>query len=194
MRLLALTTFAGLCLGVPAVADTVLSGNNSVQGGLCVGLDCSASEFPLGGDWLTVKSLNPFIVIEGSSTQAGQSDRTWTIGANGATDAFEYFRIWDQSVLVFQIDADAPANALFMSSGGDLGLGTSLPQGSIHITDATLASIRREQTTGGGNAPGEWEIRATNGGFWLIDLTGDSFSTVFQIQQGAPHLALTLDD
>ncbi|MEZ5716311.1 MAG: hypothetical protein R3D85_14830 [Paracoccaceae bacterium] len=198
MRFTTLGLLAGLTMSLaqtpPARAETVLAGPYSITGGLCVGSDCTASEDGGLMDWLKIKGERPSLYFEDSSSAAGASTMDWWVETNGSFDHQEYFRVWGGGYPSFQITGGAPTNALFISEGGNIGLGTSLPQADIHITDATLASIRMEQTTAGGLAPGEWDIRANNGGFWIMDLTGDAVSTAFQIQQGVPHLAMTLDD
>lgn len=176
-----------------------VNGEAIVRERLCVGPACTSSEGFFPGTVLKLNGNLPGIEFEDSSSSSFPN-RDWRLiinsGSSFSQGGWEYFGINDatDNSLPFSIHGGAPSNAMVVSSGGFVGLGTSLPQANIHITDASIASIRLEQTTGGGNPPGEWDIRANDGGFWLMDLTDPTPATVFQIQQGAPHVALTLDD
>ena len=123
-------------LGTAASAQTVLSGDHSVDGALCVGLECTGSE-TFGNAALKLKSALPWITFDDTSL-SDFADRDWRIIVAG-TSLDEYFAIQDlnSSRTPFKIDGGAPENAFVLDASGDVGLGTSLPQSDLHILMGT---------------------------------------------------------
>lgn len=82
-------------------------------------------------DSVTVTGSNTFLLLNSSV-------RNWTLGSNGD---LTLARSGNGTPVPFTLDSNAPNNALFMSSAGNMGLGTSTPGGSlsarIHIADLT---------------------------------------------------------
>lgn len=82
-------------------------------------------------DSVTVTGSNTFLLLNSSV-------RNWTLGSNGD---LTLARSGNGTPVPFTLDSNAPNNAMFMSSAGNLGLGTSTPGGSlsarIHIADLT---------------------------------------------------------
>lgn len=80
---------------------------------------------------VTVNGTNTFLLLNSSV-------RNWTLGSNGD---LTLARSGNGTPVPFTLDSNAPNNAMFMSSAGNLGLGTSTPGGSlsarIHIADLT---------------------------------------------------------
>lgn len=108
----------------------------------CIGTDCVDGEVLLNP--LKVNDPSIRIFFDDSDT-----DNDWAIKVNDTgVGGSEYFAIQDVSgnKVPFRIRAEAPDNALYISSVGDLGLGTQAPAADLHIVDTSQTSLRFENT------------------------------------------------
>lgn len=118
----------------------------------CVGEDCTCSHI-FGTDTIELKEEN--IRIFFNDTSAGEPDNDWRIIINddGAPGTGEYFAIQDatanpsQNILV--LEAGAPANQVYATANGRLGIGTSTPAAAIELeTTGRAANVFVTRTDG----------------------------------------------
>ncbi|MDQ2090942.1 hypothetical protein [Marimonas arenosa] len=192
MFLFLASQFLCLVLAPAALAQTVLSGNHSVDGHLCAGQGCTGSESFIY-EALKLKSSDTSIVFEDTSTGQGASTRDWKIEVNDVWSDSEYFAVKSHAKTVFRVDADAPYYALKISDNGNVGLGTFLPQADLHVMSGSTPTIKLEQDGSNGNAPYEWDIFGSEVGFGIRTWDG-GLKVPFLIQAGAPQNALTILD
>ncbi|MDQ2090266.1 hypothetical protein [Marimonas arenosa] len=191
------TLYAGLAalsLTHGAAAQTLLSGDHSVVGNLCVGADCTSSE-SFGSFPLKVKAEVVGIHLEDTTTGLNTSKRDWRILANEAhPSGQESFSIQDgdSGLQIFKIEAYAPSNALYIDDNGLIGFGTSMPQAHLHVTSGDTPALRLDQDGTGGWTPQIWEISANDLDFRVNDVTNGVHA--FAIKPGDNNNALTIDD
>ena len=152
------TAAALLLMASAAPAQTVLSGNHSVDGNLCAGPDCTDSEsFPGSAD-IKLKSFDTRILFEDSSTASGAPTVDWELRANDAGSGFDYFSIRnaDTGTQIFRLDDGAPGSSLYVDDDGNVGLGTSLPQADLHVLGGgSVPALSLEEF---GATPGTWSF------------------------------------
>ncbi|MFZ7092558.1 hypothetical protein [Primorskyibacter sp. 2E233] len=174
-------------------AQTVLTGDYSVDGSLCVGSGCTNSEAFPDSTGLKVKQFDTRLLFEDISTNAGFPTTDWELTINDIFQNGEnYFAIRnvDTDTQVFRVDANAPANALYVDGTGQMGLGTSLPQGDIHVQDGSAATIRLQQDTSGGNAAQTFDLGVDDTGLYVSNI--GSGLVPFEIQAGALAMGFAL--
>ncbi|MDQ2090264.1 hypothetical protein [Marimonas arenosa] len=183
MVLRSLTVSAFVFTAAPLAAQTVLSGDHSVDGNLCVGVDCTGSE-TFGIEDLKIKDDNPRLLFEDTTSSGTFID--WMLVANDSpTTGFNYFAITDSNAgnQIFKIEAGGPANGLYLDNAGELGLGTSLPQREIHMKGGDAQTIRFEKDSTGIGSPQTWDILTDDIGFSVIDQTNGGLEP-FRIEPG----------
>ncbi|RWG76771.1 YadA-like family protein [Mesorhizobium sp.] len=176
-----------------AFADNVVADDQIVQGSLCVGLDCVDNE-AFGFNTIIVKENNTRIYFDDTSSTAGFAANDWALIANdSAGGGANYFGIQDATSnrMVFRVNAGAPENALYVSSSGNLGLGTSSPALGLQITRGDTPAIRLEQTNASGFTAQTWDIGANEANFFVRDTTNGSLLP-FRIRPGAPTSSLDI--
>jgi len=164
-----IATLLATFLAAPAPAQTVLSGDLSIDGHLCAGPACSTPE-SFGNAALKLKSAAPDLLFEDSSTEAGFATNDWRMVINDKqVNGADYFAVEDVGAgrQIFRIEAGAPTNALTVSQNGKVGIGTGLPMNKIHIVDDTFPSIRLENTGVTWGAPASWTMGTAGGSFFL---------------------------
>mgnify|MGYP000247562957 CR=1 FL=1 len=175
-----------LSLPLPALAQTVLSGDHSVDGRLCAGIDCTGSE-SFGGS-LKIKSSFPRLIFEDSSNAPAPTN-DFAIETNISVG--EYFAIEDVETGrdLLRLEAGAPENAIYLSSFGWLGLGTSIPQDRLHLVGTGGNVIMRLTATGVGGET-SYQLGVDSSGFRLTDLA----SVPLAVDTGADDDAVVLRD
>ena len=114
----------------PACFDSVI-----IKRVLCVGSGCECKT--LGGtDDISLRGVAPLILLD-DTRGTPISYNSWRIVCNDAGDGTGYFSIEDKQDLnynarVFTIEADAPANSLYVAKNGKIGIGTSTPYYTLH--------------------------------------------------------------
>jgi len=158
---------------------------------LCVGVECADGE-PLidGSHGLKVKYINTAIQFDDTTTSTVFPTHDWQLMANETTqngrDAFILSDL-TAGTRPFWVLGDAPDNSLYVDHRGYLGLGTSMPQADLHITNKILgqAFIRLEESFG---APYSWDVIGSSSGFVVSDVTGGTLPVI--VLSGAPDLSL----
>jgi hypothetical protein len=166
---------------------TVVVGDESIQGSLCVGLDCTSAE-SFGFDTLRLKENNTRVKFDDTSSSTGFPNNDWQLTANdSASGGANKFSIDDvtNSKTPFTVTAAAPTNSLFVASSGKVGFGNSSPGLNLHITATDTPAIRQEQTNGGGFTAQTWDIGGNEANWFVRDLTGGS-RLPLRIRPGAP--------
>ena len=179
--------------------DFVIADDLIVQGSACVGLDCVDGE-NFGFDTIRVKENNTRIQYDDTSTSAGFATNNWQIRANSsASGGGSFLAFVDQGstgnsetgTLVFEVDAGAPANALRVSSGGNIGIGTATPVLDVHDNSTDTPAIRLEQNNSGGFTAQTWDIAGNEANFFVRDVTSGS-RLPFRIRPGAPTSSIDI--
>lgn len=169
------------------VNDQVILDDLIVDGSLCVGQDCVNGE-SFGFDTLRLKENNLRVHFQDTSNSASFPTNDWRITINdSANGGGNYFGIDDVSSgrRVFILEAGAPANAIYLDSGGDLGIGTSAPVVDIHVANGNTPTLRLEQNGSSGFTPQTWDLAGNEANFFIRDVSNGS-ELSFRIQPGAP--------
>lgn len=179
------------------VFDQVIPDDLIVQGSICAGFDCVNNE-SFGVDTIRMKENNTRLHFDDTSTSAGFATNNWQIRANDQpSGGASYLGIVDQGatggsdVMVFAVEAGAPANSLRVSSGGNVGIGTATPVLDVHANTTDTPAIRLEQNNGGGFTAQTWDIGANEANFFIRDVTSGSRLSL-RIRPGAPTSSLDI--
>jgi hypothetical protein len=89
----------------------------------------------------------------------------------------------------FTILAGAPSDSLFVEDSGKVGLGTSSPAQTLHLTTGETPSLRLEQDGTSGFTPQTWDVSASASRFFVKDVTANSVP--FQINAGTGDIKMT---
>lgn len=177
--------------GVTVPRDQQILDDLIVQGSACVGLDCNNGE-SFGFDTIKVKENNVRIKFEDTSTTASFPSNDWQLTANDSSNGGQNkFSIDDVSGgrTPFTVEAGSPSHALYVDSGGRIGLGTSNPVVGIHHVDGNTPTLRLEQDGSSGFTPQIWDVAGNEAGFFVRDATNGS-NLSFRIRPGAPTSAI----
>ena len=178
-----------LLAATTARAQTVLPGNHTVLGALCVGTQCASESF--GDDTLRLKAYNLRIHVDDRTTNPDYSGHDWGFLFNDVTQFGEdYFAVEDRTLATvpFRIDGFAPTNALRIAGNGDIGIGTGLPQHDLHIvSNGGTATIRMEETVG---TAARWDIEANSAAFVIQDVL--AATNPIMLEKNAPSYALRI--
>ena len=179
-------------LPAAASADDLFVDDVIVRGNLlCVGYDCADGEAHItGSHGMKVKYINTAIQFDDTTTSTAFPTHDWQLMANETTqngrDAFILSDL-TAGTRPFWVLGDAPDNSLYVDHRGYLGLGTSMPQADLHITNKILgqAFIRLEESFG---TPHSWDVIGSSSGFLVSDVTGGTMPVI--VLSGAPDLSL----
>lgn len=177
MKKTSLLLGTGLLLMSPwAHATIVHSTDSEITASLCVGFDCVSGE-SYGFDTIRLKENNLRIHFQDTSSSAGFPTNDWRIIANDtANGGASYLAIEDSDTgrQIFRVTAGAPANSLFVSSAGNVGLGTSNPVVELQIADGDSPTVRLEQNGSSGFTPQTWDMAGNETNFFVRDVTNGS--------------------
>jgi len=187
-----LSIFAFICVIALNTAfaqqrDQVFTDDVIIQASECVGIDCINGE-DFGATTIRLKENNLRIEFFDTSSSGTFPYNDWELGANeSANGGLNCFYINDNTNVKrpFLIEANAPQNAFYLSSSGNLGLGTNTPARGLHIVAGDSPSIRLEQNTTFGWPAQTWEIVGNETNFFVRDLT--NMKLTFKIRGGAPE-------
>ena len=174
------------------VKDAVVTQDSIVQGRVCAGLDCAATE-AFGSDTLRMKENNTRLKFEETRT-ASAPTRVWQIIANDvANGGANFLGIEDVTGALMPIRwmAGAPANSLLIDAQGRLGARTATPAQDIHIRTGDTPGIRHEQNTTSGFTPQTWDVAGNEANFFVRDLSSGSLLPL-RIRPGAPQSSLDI--
>ncbi len=165
-----------------------------VQGSECVGFDCVASE-SFGFDTLRLKENNLRIHFDDTSSSASFPSNDWRIVANDSSNGGANYLAFEDATAgrtPFKVEAGAIANALYVDSDGDVGVGTANPVVEVHSVDGNTPTLRLEQDGSNGFTPQTWDIAGNETNFFVRDVTNGS-KLPFRIEPGAPDNSLYID-
>ena len=150
----------------PVAAQTVLTGDHSVAGSLCVGADCTGSE-TFSSD-LKIKSASPSLFFE-DMTHPFRA--RWSILTNVSAINRDFTLMSDIEGYLSKplvIDAAANDNSIYVGQNGLIGFGTMMPQSELHIKTLNSPSITLEETNYAGQ---EWRLIGETSVFQIRDGT-----------------------
>ena len=178
-----------LPIATAAPADDVVFDDQIVIGNQCVGPDCVSDE-DFGSSTAIFK--DPLIRLDFIDTSSIVPANDWRFLFNDPSGlgAQSYFKLQDSTAgtTPFTIMAGAPSTAFHMNAAGRVGLGTTLPQNTLHIADDGSVSLRLEETS----TPYSWTFNANEFAIWIRDRTADT--TPFVVQATAPNNSLWVGD
>jgi Chaperone of endosialidase len=160
---------------------------------LAVGNDAVNGE-SFGFDTIRLKENNLRIHFDDTSTTASFPKNDWRLVANDTSNGGgEYFAIEDSTAgrKPFRVDAGARANALYVDSQGDVGIGTSSPVVELHAVRGDTPTLRLDQDGTSGFTPQVWDVAGNETNFFIRDVTNGS-RLPFKIRPGAPTDALVI--
>jgi hypothetical protein len=178
--------------------DQVIPDDLIVQGSICAGLDCVNNE-NFGFDTIRMKENNTRLQFDDTSG-AGFPTNNWQIRANSSAGGGTSFLAFvdqgaagnsETGTIVFEVDAGAPANALRVSSTGNIGISTATPVLDVHANTTDTPAIRLEQNSSGGFTAQTWDVGANEANFFVRDVTGGSRLS-FRIRPGAPTSSIDI--
>ncbi|WP_299191625.1 hypothetical protein [uncultured Litoreibacter sp.] len=179
-----------LCLHTtPLLADQVINDDLIVTRDICVGSSTCMDGEPFNGEDIKIRSTNPEILFFDTSTTAGNM---WRIRGDSDVGLFDSFAIRNDATgfTPFIMSEDAPGSAFVMAPDGDIGLGTVLPETTLHIVDTGSPGIRIEATNG--VAP-DWLMNVGSSGLAIFDMNAGP-AVPFTIANGAPSNSLRIRD
>lgn len=195
IALLGLTTALTGVAPQTASADIVHLDDVIISFSLCIGNDCVNGE-SFGFDTLRLKENNLRINFDDTSSSASFPSNDWRIMINDSSNGGgNYFGIEDSSGgrMPFRIEAGAIANALYVDSGGDVGIGTSTPAVELHAVDGNTPTLRLEQNGSSGFAAQTWDVAGNETNFFVRDVTNSS-RLPFRIRPSAPTSSIDIAD
>lgn len=179
-------------LNEKSVMDQVIPDDLIVQGSGCFGFDCVNNE-SFSFDTIRLKENNTRFAFDDTSVGAFPAN-DWQIEANesasGGKNAFSILDITG-SKTPFRIEAGAQTNALYVSSGGKIGIGTNTPAMDVNITTGDTPGVRLEQNANGGFTAQTWDMAGNEANFFIRDVTGGS-RLPFRIRPGAPTSSIDI--
>ena len=178
---------------LPTKAQTITT-DLIVQGSSCVGFDCVSSE-SFGFDTLRLKENNLRIHFNDTSSSASFPGNDWRIVANDSSNGgANYLAIEDSDAgrQVFKVEAGAPANALYVSDAGDIGVKTATPVVDVHIVEGNTPTLRLAQDGSDGFTPQTWDLAGNETNFFIRDVTNGS-KLPFRVEPGAEDNQVYID-
>lgn len=172
----------------------VVPDDQSIQGSLCVGLDCTSSESFADFSVLTLKENNTRIRFQDTSNSAAFPSTDWELRANDTTNGgANQFAITDYSANreVLILEGGAPESALYIDDQGQTGFGTATPLLKLHVVDNNTPAIRLDQDGTGGFEAQSWDMGGNEVEYFVRDAT--NLTVPFSIVAGAPTDALVVD-
>ncbi|MEZ5442348.1 MAG: hypothetical protein R3F15_12770 [Lysobacterales bacterium] len=163
--------------------DVIINGGT---GSLCVGTDCVNNQ-NFGSDTIRMSENNLRITFFDTSNSASFPSNDWELTANDTTNGgANYFAITDRGTnrrnLV--VEAGALNNNLFVGNGGFVGVGTNIPQRSLHAFQGDSPGLRLEQSPALGFPAQTWDVVGNETGLVVRDQT--TGTQPFRIRPGAP--------
>ncbi|WP_141194832.1 hypothetical protein [Maliponia aquimaris] len=177
-----------------ASADQVFNDDVIVTFSLCVGNDCVNGE-NFGFDTIRMKENNVRLHFDDTSTSGAFPRNDWRLIANDSSNGgASYLAIEDSTAgrQVFRVEAGARANALYVESDGDIGVGTSNPAVDVHVVTGNTPTLRLDQDGSNGFTPQVWDLAGNETNFFVRDVTNGS-KLAFRIEPNTPSNTLYLD-
>ena len=186
-----LTPFA-----IPVAAEILSSTSPSIRANLCVGGSCLEEE-SFSGDFnqVVVKASNTRILFDDATTIDTFASDHWALQANERVfEGRNQFMLKNDTLgtIPVTVQAGAGTHALFLATGGNVGLGTSIPQAPLQVETTSTGGIRLNRSNAGLGGQ-SWEtVIFSNGDFGLSDVSNTT--TPFAMRPGTPNNAIFLED
>lgn len=185
--------------GLSAPADPglsqVINNDATIRYSLCVGGDCADTE-SWGTDTVRLKENNLRIHFDDTSDAGSFPRNDWRLVANGSSGGDpEMFAIEDATAgnYVAWFAAGAPANSLYVSSEGRLGIKTNSPAVEMHALDGDTPTLRLDQNQSAGWPAQTWDLAGNEANFFVRDASHGS-NLPFRIYPSANnHNSLIVD-
>jgi uncharacterized coiled-coil protein SlyX len=181
---------------VQASADQVVNDDQIVRGSICVGsTDCAGDgSESFGTAYLKLKGADPVLLFQDSTSTPGSPTTDWRLSGNNGGDRFT-LEDADHGTVPFVTEANAPDNALYINSSGNVGLGTATPAHELHIRVGHSPTLRLEQDGTPLFSPQKWDLGGNDSSFFIRDAgpTGGSTRLPFQIRVEAPTDSFVID-
>ena len=172
-------------------ADQVIQDDSIVVGSICVGLDCVNGE-SFGFDTIRLKENNVRIKATDTSSSSSFPTVDWQLtfneSINGGLNKFSIDEI-DSGKTPFTIISGARNDSLFISSNGNIGMGTSTPLVNLEIKTGNTPSIRLSQDGSSGFSAQAWDLGGNESNFFIRDVTNGS-NLPFRITPSAPNSSI----
>ncbi|HEX7185092.1 MAG TPA: hypothetical protein VF756_24905 [Thermoanaerobaculia bacterium] len=170
--------------------NLVVPGDLYVKGGACIGYRCDEN---VDEYFLRLTESTHTKIIFDDQPDGFTAAHAWELFANDILGSGEYFTLRDVDAnrRPFTVEGDAPANALYVRTNGNLGLGTATPAQDIHTLSGNTPTLRLEQDGTGGLSARTWDIGANHTELLVKDVTNSS-SVPFRIKAGAPTDSLVI--
>ena len=192
-----MTMKRAIILAVAVISPTLLRADQKIQddlvvvGSICSGFDCASGE-NFNFDTIRLKENNLRIKFQDTSSSSSFPTVDWQItvndSVNGGANMFSIEDL-DTSTVPFTILAGAPNNAVYVSSNGNVGLGTSTPLVDLQLKNGNSPTLRLEQDASAGFAAQTWDVGGNETGFFIRDFTFGS-KLPFRIATSAPNNSL----
>lgn len=171
-------TVAGVSMlsSAAAWAGDVHSTDVTVNGSMCVGMDCVSSE-SFGFDTLRLKENNLRINFLDTSSSGSFPSTDWRITINDSNNGgSNHFSVEDatSTKVPFRIEGGAPNNSLVVDSTGRIGIKTQTPAVEIHNADGDTPTLRLDQDGSSGWSPQIWDVAGNEANFFIRDVTHSS--------------------
>ncbi|MEM1056347.1 MAG: tail fiber domain-containing protein [Bacteroidota bacterium] len=170
-------------------------GDGSIDGSVCVGLDCVSTE-SFGFDTFRLKENNLRLHFDDTSSSASFPSNDWRIQINDSANGGQaYFAVEDATAgtIPFRVRAGAGNHALYVNDAGNVGLGTATPTLELHIADGDSPSMRLEQNGSSGFGSQTWDLAGNETNFFIRDVTNGS-ALPFRIRPGGPGNAIYIEN
>lgn len=181
--------------GAVSVAKAApIAGDQTIRNSACVGGDCVNNEI-YGADTIRLKENNSRIHFDDTSGGGSFPSNDWRIRINDSVNGGDnYFAVEDTTAgrTPFLVEAGAIANALYVESTGDVGIGTNNPTVELHAVDGNSPTLRLQQDGTNGFTPYAFDIAANETNFFVRDVNTGRLP--FKIRPGAGESSFDLDD
>ena len=175
--------------------DQIIADDLIVNGGsasLCVGMDCVNGE-QFGSDTVRLKENNTRLVFVDTSNSSNFPSRDWELtandSANGGANAF-YVTDRDQATQPLVVEGGGSSNTLYVAPGSRVGVGTNIPQRSVHALSGDTPGLRLEQSASQGFPAQTWDITGNEVGLTVRDHSNNL--QPFRIRPLAPTNAVVV--
>ena len=184
-----------MLFAAPVAAEVLSATSPTIRNNLCVGGPCVDNDtFNADFHQLTLKNSNTRIEFRDSSDPNGNFPFVdWALQANerfnGSNNQFMLQNL-DAQTTPITVRFDTGNHALYLVSGGNVGMGTDNPQEELEIWSTNSPTIRVQQISSGGILHYAWDIGGNETNFFVRD--GNNGNLPFKIQPGADTNSLVI--
>lgn len=181
-----------------ATADLFVTDVSVLDGNLCIGNSCLITETFTNDTLVKLSSSNLSMLFDDSSN-ATFPDRDWRLLVNDVTSiasgGIERFSIEDVTAgtIPFTVLGGAPANAFWMDTWGQIGMGTMLPQADLHVARTDNTAQILVEDTGASGAQEMFRLANNGGSYFTFDNTAAGTTWFFVHEDASPNRFLITD-